>query len=185
MTHSAKWLLGSLGILQIAVYIVALTLGDLRKYTVAFEYVFFAAFALYGIACWLVLQLDIIDHRILYGIFAITAVLQGVLIFTRPTLSDDMYRYIWDGRVQAQGISPYRYPPNAPALTYLRDTDIYPHINRKNVVTVYPPAAEAAYALLWRIVPDNVRWFQIAMASGGLLAGALLIGLLRDLGRPA
>jgi alpha-1,6-mannosyltransferase len=109
--------------------------------------------------------------------------MQGILVFTRPTLSDDMYRYIWDGRVQAQGISPYRYPPNAPELTSLRDSNIFPNINRKPVVTVYPPAAEAAYALLWRILPDNVHWFQAMMACGGLLAGILLMGLLRDLNR--
>jgi uncharacterized membrane protein len=48
-------------------------------------------------------------------------------------------------------------------------------------VTIYPPAAEAGFVLLWRIWPDNIHWFQIAMASGSLLAGMLLIGLLRDL----
>ncbi len=94
-----------------------------------------------------------------------------------------MYRYVWDGRVQAQGISPYLYPPNASELSYLRDKDVYPSINRKGVVTVYPPAAEASYATLWRILPDNIHWFQITMAVGGLLAGILLVGLLRDLGR--
>jgi hypothetical protein len=94
-----------------------------------------------------------------------------------------MYRYIWDGKVQAYGISPYRYPPNAAELSALQDNDIYPYINRKSVVTVYPPAAEAAYMLLWRIQPDNVHWFQAMMACGGLLAGILLMGLLRDLNR--
>lgn len=181
MVRSRRWLLGSVGILLTAIYIIALTLGDLRKHTVAFEYVFFSAFVLYGVACLVVLQLDGIDDRILYSIFAIAAVLQGILIFSRPTLSDDMYRYVWDGRVQAQRISPYRYPPNAPELAYLRDKNIYPSINRKGVVTVYPPAAEAAYALLWRIVPDNVHWFQAVMTVGGLFAGILLTGLLRDL----
>jgi len=92
-----------------------------------------------------------------------------------------MYRYVWDGRVQAQGISPYRYSPNAPELVHLRDTEIYPSINRKSVVTVYPPAAEAVYALLWRIVPDNYHWFQFVMSLGALSAGWLLTGLLRDL----
>ena len=86
--------------------------------------------------------------------------------------------------MQAQGISPYRYPPNAPELAHLRDKEIYPFINRKQAVTVYPPAAESAYALLWRIVPDNVRWFQSIMALSGWFAGLLLAGLLRDLNLP-
>jgi alpha-1,6-mannosyltransferase len=113
---------------------------------------------------------------------AMAALMHGILIFSRPTLTDDVYRYVWDGRVQAHGINPYHYPPNSPELFYLRDPDIYPSINRKPAVTVYPPAAEASYFLLWRIWPDNVHWFQAAMAAGGLLAGTLLMGLLKDLG---
>lgn len=183
MTRPAKWLLGILGFLLVALYIYAFKLGDLRKHTIAFEWLFFSACLLYGIACFYILQSDNGDRRILFWTFGLAAVMQAILIFMHPTLSDDMYRYVWDGRVQAQGISPYRYPPNAPELSQLRDWKIYPFINRKGVVTVYPPAAEAAYAFLWRISPDNVHWFQAVMAVGGLSAGFLLLGLLRDLGR--
>ena len=182
MTRSAKWLLASLGLLLIGIYVGALELGDLRKNTVTFEWLFFSAFILYGIACFISLQAAEVDRGTRFGIIAFAVLMQGILIFSRPTLTDDMYRYVWDGRVQAQGISPYRYPPNAPELLSLRDKDIYPSINRKPVVTVYPPAAEAAYFLLWRIWPDNVHWFQAAMEAGSLLAGILLIGLLSDLG---
>lgn len=183
MPFIKKWILFLLGIPFIATYVLAVSLRDLRENTVAFEYLFFTAFILYGIACLYVLGSADENPRLLYWIFGLAAVTQMILTLTRPTLSDDMYRYVWDGRVQAQGISPYLYPPNAPELSQLRDTEIYPSINRKNVVTVYPPAAEATYALLWRIVPDNIHGFQIAMALGGLSAGVLLTGLLRDLNR--
>jgi len=183
MQPARKWTLILLGVLLIIAALIAFNLGDLRKHTVAFEYIFFASFILYGIACLIILPSADENPRLLFWTFGLVAVLQAILTLTHPTLSDDMFRYVWDGRVQAQGISPYRYPPNAAELSHLRDSDIYPFINRKNVVTVYPPAAEAAYALLWRIIPDNARWFQIVMASGGLLAGILLVGLLRDLGR--
>lgn len=181
MTCSAKWLLAILGFLLIGIYVAAFGLGDLRKNTITFEWLFFSAFLLYGIASFISLQSKKVDPRTPFGIIAFAVLMYGILIFSRPTLTDDMYRYVWDGRVQAHGISPYRYPPNAPELLSLRDQDIYPSINRKPVVTVYPPAAEAAYFLLWRIWPDNVHWFQAAMAAGGLLAGILLMGLLRDL----
>jgi len=184
MLRSVKWLLVPLGFLLIVIYLGALKLGDPRKHTVEFEWLFFSAFALYGVACFYVLHLEKDNPRLVYWIFGLAAMTQAILILTRPTLSDDMYRYVWDGRVQAQGISPYRYPPNAPELSHLQDADIYPSINRKNVVTVYPPAAQVVYALLWRLVPDNIRWFQIVMALGTLLAGLLLAGLLRDLARP-
>jgi hypothetical protein len=93
-----------------------------------------------------------------------------------------MYRYVWDGRVQAQAISPYKYAPDAPELESLRDEAVWPSINRRSAVTVYPPGAQMAFSLLWRAVPDNVRWFQAVMAAGALLAGVLLLGLLRSMG---
>ncbi|HMH94225.1 MAG TPA: hypothetical protein VK586_24480, partial [Streptosporangiaceae bacterium] len=43
-----------------------------------------------------------------------------------PRTSDDLYRYIWDGRVQAAGIDPYRYVPAAPQLERLRDPSLWP-----------------------------------------------------------
>jgi len=172
-----------LGLLSLIPYGLAWRLGDLRRHTVGFLALFFVAFALYGAATWLALRVKEMSGREIAALFVLAIAMQSFLIFTPPTLSDDMYRYVWNGRVQAQGISPYEYPPNAPELAHLRDPVIYPHINRKSAVTVYPPAAETAYALLWRVWPDSVRWFQMAMAGGGLLAGVLLLGVLAELGQ--
>ncbi|MFN2169632.1 MAG: glycosyltransferase 87 family protein [Anaerolineae bacterium] len=176
-------LLAILGLALLAPYLYALSLGDLRQHTVEFLIAFFAAFVLYAAVTVLALRLEVFSWRAVAASFALAVVIQAVLLCARPALSDDMYRYVWDGRVQAQGISPYRYPPDAPELAALRDGEIWPKINRRSVVTVYPPGAEAAFALLWRVVPDDVRWFQAVMAAGGLLAGGLLLGLLRALGR--
>jgi len=172
-----------LGVLLLLPYLAAWWLSDLRQHTIGFEIAFWVAFALYVTVVVLALGRETLSKPELMAAFALAALMQGLLVFTSPTLSDDMYRYVWDGRVQAQGISPYRYPPNAPELVYLRDNAIWPHINRKNVVTVYPPAAEMVYALLWRIWPDSARWFQIVVAASGLLAGVLLVGLLQTAGR--
>ena len=52
-----------------------------------------------------------------------------------PDVSGDINRYVWDGRVQAEGINPYRYAPDDPVLARLRDGEVYPGINRKPVTT--------------------------------------------------
>ena len=39
-----------------------------------------------------------------------------LLAFDPPRLSNDAYRFVWDGRVQAAGINPYRQPPAAANL---------------------------------------------------------------------
>ncbi|MGB8212595.1 MAG: glycosyltransferase family 87 protein [Anaerolineales bacterium] len=183
MARSDKWFLGSLGTVLVATCLAAWALGDLRQNTVGFLGLFFLAFVAYGLACCWALGAGPVQRRVVYGLFAVAVLAQAILVFNRPTLSDDMYRYVWDGRVQAQGISPYRYPPSAPELANLQDGNIYPSINRSTDVTVYPPAAEAAFALLWRIWPDRVHWFQAAMALGGSIAGVLLAGMLHDLKR--
>lgn len=174
-----------LGLGLLLPYGYAWTLGDLRVETVRFEIAFFAAFALYTCAVILVLRdARPLPARWLILLFAFALLFRAVLIFTPPRLSDDMYRYVWDGRVQASGMNPYAYPPSAPALAPLRDRAIYPLINRKDSVTVYPAAAELWYALLWRIVPDSVRGFQIAAALSDLAAGGVLVLLLRALQMP-
>jgi len=166
-------------------YYYAWKLQDLRQHSVEFLVAFFTAFLLYALATSLVIAREKPSSPyLLVAILGFSMVWCSILIFSPPTLSDDMYRYIWDGRVQAHGINPYLYPPSAPELNQLRDDQIYPLINRKTAVTVYPPGAEMVFASLWRLYPDSVRWFQFSMAIMAILAGVLLVYLLRDLGKP-
>src|SRR3954467_15419637 len=75
-----------------------------------------------------------------------------LLVGEEPFLSTDLYRYIWDGRVQAAGINPYAYVPADPALAALRDAAIYPHINRADyAVTAYPPVAQMFFLAVTRV----------------------------------
>src|SRR5438309_1362623 len=66
------------------------------------------------------------------------------LLPTIPSLSDDIYRYGWEGRIQRLGFSPYRYPPEAPELASLQDAS-WPRINHKNISTVYPMLSQLAF----------------------------------------
>lgn len=50
--------------------------------------------------------------------------LPGVLV--DPRTSTDAYRYVWDGRVQLSGTSPYRYAPLDDRLAALRDPVLFP-----------------------------------------------------------
>ncbi len=178
-------LLLALGVSLILPYLYAASLGDLRERTDGFLIAFFIAFIIYALSTILALQLDHLSGWYIFGVFALAVGMCAILVFTQPALSDDMYRYVWDGRVQAQGIGPYHYPPSAAELSSLRDQAIWPNINRKSAVTIYPPMAQVVFAFLWRIWPDSVRWFQVVMAFGGLVAGSLLVGLLDHLGRSA
>jgi len=72
-----------------------------------------AQFALYVVASWLLWRAKTFDRRELWVILAFALVLRAVLVAQTPFLSSDVYRNVWDGRVQAWGINPYRFVPCA------------------------------------------------------------------------
>jgi len=106
------------------------------------------------------------------------------LLWTQPVLSDDIYRYVWDGRVQAAGLSPYLYAPEAPELSHLRDDAIYPRINRPWARTIYPPGAQWLFRGIYAAKPDSVLFLKGAIVAFDLLTILLLITLLRMLKLP-
>jgi hypothetical protein len=57
--------------------------------------------------------------------------------------SDDLARYIWEGKVLSEGYSPYSYPPESGELIQYRDDEIYPQINHKDRPAIYPPLGVA------------------------------------------
>ncbi|MDQ3502741.1 MAG: DUF2029 domain-containing protein, partial [Actinomycetota bacterium] len=107
-------------------------------------------------------------------------------------LSDDLYRYAWDGQVQASGTSPYRYAPTAPELAELRTDWLFPdaqeceqeigrgaactRINREDVRTIYPPVAQAWFLLGHSLGASELRdlgWELMALVAD--LATAVLL----------
>lgn len=172
-----------IGLLSLPLYGAALIHGPFRPFRIEpFFLIYFGAFALYIGATWLVLNRPLPTRFALTLIFGFAIVFNLILLPSKPSLSDDMYRYVWDGRVQANGINPYRYPSDAPELAYLRDTAIWSNMNRPWAYTIYPPGAQMIFVLTWRLVPDSVIGFKLVMVACSLLAGGLLAVLLRALG---
>ena len=106
------------------------------------------------------------------------AILRIIALATPPNfLSTDVYRYVWDGRVQGAGINPYLYIPSEPEVASLRDDAIYPHINRLYTApTIYPPFAQMVFFAVTRfaesvsgIGPDG----EHAVEHGALTASTV------------
>jgi hypothetical protein len=105
--------------------------------------------------------------------------LMRLIVVVAPPASNDIYRYVWDGRVQAAGINPYRYLPVDPALTDLRDDSIYPSINRADYApTIYPPMAQIVYVVATRI-SETVTFMKLVMVAFEGLAVWAMLQLLR------
>ncbi len=109
--------------------------------------------------------------------------MRAITLVAPPLLSSDIYRYVWDGRVQLAGINPYRYLPDAPELAFLRDDAVFPHIGRaESAPTIYPPAAEALFAVSAVIAP-GVLGMKAVMTAFDALAIVALLRILRLAGR--
>lgn len=138
---------------------------------------------LYIAAAWLSLRRRESRSLLIIGL-VFAALFRLSILFSAPYLSDDIYRYVWDGRVQAAGINPYRYIPADQALVSLRDDKIYPKINRRDYArTIYPPVAEAIYFLTTR-VSESVTWMKVTMVGFEAIAIWAIIQLLASFGLP-
>ncbi len=74
----------------------------------------------YLVAVWVVLNRPV--NRWTLAIIVVCAVgCRLVCLFSPPFLSSDIFRYVWDGQVQAAGINPFRYIPADAHLAFLRD----------------------------------------------------------------
>jgi len=86
-------------------------------------------------------------------VFAVALASRLALLPVTPTLSDDLYRYIWEGRVAAQGGDPWRASPGDSSLARLRDRAIHPRINHPELAAIYPPLAVAGFAVVSSLSP--------------------------------
>ncbi len=149
-------------------------------------WVLIGAFALGGLGAWGASRVaDGADRRSALTIILVGAVaMRLALLFVEPYLSTDIYRYIWDGRVQAAGINPYRFVPNAPELAQLRDAAIFPLINRASYApTIYPPVAQAIFLAITRL-GENVLVMKLGLLACEAATVAALLALLERLGAP-
>ncbi|HEX2048421.1 MAG TPA: glycosyltransferase 87 family protein [Acidimicrobiales bacterium] len=125
------------------------------------------------------------------AVFAVAVALRLSALAGPPVLSDDLYRYAWDGRVQVSGVDPYRHPPTSPELAHLREEWLWPdaegcgriqrpegctRINRPGVRTIYPPVAEAWFTAVYRVA--GIEAHHKAWQAAGFLTDVALVALL-------
>ena len=93
---------------------------------------------------------------------------------------DDLWRYLWEGRIQQHGFSPYAYAPDAPALASLRALEPnWWRINHPSWSTIYPPATELVFFAVTSL-GGGVYAFKLLFAAADLLSLHLLIRLLKQ-----
>lgn len=95
----------------------------------------------------------------LKAIIFIALTLRIILLFIKPITSDDYNRYLWDGKVQAEGINPYQYSPLE--LSKLHDNIIYPNVSYPEIKTIYPPVSQIIFYLSYILTGSNIYGLKI------------------------
>ncbi|MGB9689005.1 hypothetical protein [Thermogutta sp.] len=139
-----------------------------------------AAFVAYILAIIVALQTKA-DRVLLVIIIAASILFRVVSVYSWPILEIDIYRYLWDGNVVAQGVSPYRYSPeqvlqatshrNIPddlkRLVQLRKDSsintILTRVHYAHLPTIYPPVSQAAFAAVAYLTPTRAGVFERIM----------------------
>ncbi|MCH7638177.1 MAG: methyltransferase domain-containing protein [Bacteroidetes bacterium] len=110
----------------------------------------------------------------------VMAIALRVIVFPlTPTLSDDGFRYVWDGMIQAEaGVNPYHYLPADAALAEFQQEAVYRRMNSSTYFSVYPPLSQLVFALGGLFYPLGwvFSWYLIKLVMvGGELLGLFLL----------
>jgi len=128
----------------------------------------FLAFVAYGAAA-----LRIKDARggglLIWGV---AILLRLVLLPLAPEMSADVYRYLWDGHLQVNGMNPLRYAPGDAALAGLR-TSWFGLLPSTETLSPYPPVAQMAFLALslagGTILQAKLLWLGFDLGTGWVL----------------
>jgi len=144
-----------LGLLVEVCLVGMVFLQDLRQHTIPFLGLYGLACLGYGIAVyWLLRGPD--RRRTLPLILGLAVSFRVTLLFTTPpTLSDDVYRYIWDGQLANARVSPYAYAVESPLLDRF-DSPQRALVNNSWMASPYLPAAQALFAAVYWLSSSNL-----------------------------
>jgi alpha-1,6-mannosyltransferase len=153
----------------IAVAMLALAFVDARHHPMIFIAWALVAGAAYLIALDLFGRLRGADTRALALCLVLAAIWRVPLLLAPPRLSTDVYRYVWDGRLQRLGEDPYRVVPDDAAVAHLH-TGVTRQLNNGWVPTIYPPGAELFFRAV-TAVEESAR----AMKGALILCDGLVV----------
>lgn len=97
---------------------------------------------------------------ILFLIF-LSVLLRAGMLFAFPNLSDDIYRFLWDGHLINQGVNPFLYTPTEWMSLSTQDPifqELYSNLNSPDYYSVYPPFCQLLFASAAKFFPLSSFW---------------------------
>jgi len=161
-----------------------LLLAPITPAIIPYTIVYISTSLLFIFICYFILKTDI-DVKFIYAFVIVSVLLRIAVIFVPPTGSDDYLRYVWDGKVLANGINPYQYAPSDAALQNLHSEKLPSLVKFPEIKTVYPPAAEVFFYLGYLIGGESYYGIKFLLLVFELLALFVFRQLLKKLKLPS
>ena len=158
--------------LVIAGCILGISFFDSRTHARVFVVCTALAALAYLRTIWLLGRFAGGSNRVLALCLVLAAAWRVPLLLSLPTLSTDVYRYVWDGRIQRLGYDPYIVVPSNSAVRHLHTAETL-LMNHPDFPTPYPAAAELFFRAV-TMVDDSAR----AMKSAAFVCDAAVVAVL-------
>jgi alpha-1,6-mannosyltransferase len=146
---------------------------------------FFAAVAVmtaaYALMLWRVWGEPRAERKLLFAAFGLALAFRIPPAIAPVGADNDMVRYLWDGRVQTLGYSPYGLKPSDPALAHTH-TDESVRMPSRHDRTPYPPAAQLFFRMVITI-SDSTLAMKLALVLCDVLTMIVLWRWFGVLGR--
>ena len=135
---------------------------------------------------WVARVLFISDPSPRFLFFAVAAFFLVRLSFLTldPIGSDDVYRYMWDGKAQSSGINPYAYAPNAPELGSLHTLLLPASVNHPDMKSVYFPVSQWMFYGGYLLSGESVWGYRLIFLVAEILTVLGLFSLVSRLHVP-
>lgn len=172
-------------VVTIAVYTLIFLLFHFLKQNPVetFTIVYISTSAFFLLICWQVFQIDV-SKKLFYLLLAVGILIRIIFISLQPIGSDDVYRYMWDGKVQANGLNPYSFSPNDEKLSYLH-TDLLPNaVNFPTMKTIYFPLSQWLFYSGYLLSGENVWGYKFLLLIFEIMTVGIILLLLKKLKLP-
>lgn len=120
------------------------------------------------------------DVMRLREIVLVAIILRLAFVWLPPILSDDAYRYVWDGMIQTEGVNPYLHQPSE--LEEYHAEPVFDHLNSAEYYSVYPPLSQLIFVLAglfygggWMVSFYVIKAVFLLLEMGGVLLLARMV----------
>ncbi len=174
----------ALAVLQLFLYIEIYRLGNLSQTIFVFLVDYVLLFGSYVVTFVFCRSSDLESgNRFLQAVLVVFPLMfRMIMIMAETSLSTDIFRYMWDGMLLANGIDPYKYVPSSRQLQSFQNIYYYEIYDHKDELTVYPPVAQYLFSVSYALFGASQQGFKSVITIFDILNGLLIALVIMKLG---